>query len=65
MRPAWAEAPMITFLQSVLGMERVLYAMDYPYQYELNEVIETDNVTISKSDKKKLFQTNAEKVFAL
>jgi len=56
---------MITFLQSVLGMERVLYAMDYPYQYELNEVIETDNVTISKSDKKKLFQTNAEKVFAL
>ena len=60
---AWA--PVITFLQSVLGMERVLYAMDYPYQYELNEVIETDNVTISKSDKKKLFQTNAEKVFAL
>jgi 5-carboxyvanillate decarboxylase len=60
---AWA--PVITFLQSVLGMERVLYAMDYPYQYELDEVISTDNVPTSESDKKKLFQTNAEKVFAL
>lgn len=60
---AWS--PVITFLQSVLGIERVLYAMDYPYQYELDEVTATDNVPISKSDKKMLFQTNAEKVFAL
>ena len=60
---AWS--PVITFLQSVLGIERVLYAMDYPYQYELDEVTATDNVPISKSDKKRLFQTNAEKVFAL
>lgn len=57
--------PVITFLQSVLGIERVLYAMDYPYQYDLNEVMATDNVPISKGDKKMLFQTNAEKVFAL
>ena len=48
-----------------LGLERVLYAMDYPYQYEPEEVSATDGVPISKSDKKKLFQTNAEKVFAL
>ena len=60
---AWS--PVITFLQSVLGIERVLYAMDYPYQYELDEVTATDNVPISKSHKKMLFQTNAEKVFAL
>ena len=60
---AWS--PVITFLQSVLGVERVLYAMDYPYQYEPDEVIATDSVPISQSDKKKLFQTNAEKVFAL
>lgn len=60
---AWS--PVITFLQSVLGMERVLYAMDYPYQYELDEVTATDSVPISMSDKKKLFQTNAEKVFAI
>ena len=60
---AWS--PVITFLQSVLGVERVLYAMDYPYQYEPDEVTATDSVPISTSDKKKLFQTNAEKVFAL
>ena len=60
---AWS--PVITFLQSVLGMERVLYAMDYPYQYELDEVTATDSVPISMSDKKKLFQTNAERVFAI
>jgi 2,3-dihydroxybenzoate decarboxylase len=60
---AWA--PVITFVQSVLGMDRVLYAMDYPYQFEPDEVTATDNVPISDADKKKLFQTNAERVFAL
>jgi hypothetical protein len=39
--------------------------MDYPYQYQLAEVTATDNLPISKSGKKMLFQTNAEKVFAL
>ena len=60
---AWA--PVITFLQSVLGVERVLYAMDYPYLYEQSEATATDNVPITNADKKKLFQTNAEKLFAL
>ena len=60
---AWA--PVITFLQSVMGVDRVLYAMDYPYEFEGSEVTATDNVPMSPSDKKKLFQTNAEKVFGL
>lgn len=58
---AWA--PVITFVQSVLGMDRVLYAMDYPYQFEPGEVTATDRVPISEADKKQLFQTNAERVF--
>jgi 5-carboxyvanillate decarboxylase len=60
---AWS--PAITFVQSVLGMDRVLYAMDYPYQFELDEVTATDQVPISDADRKKLFQTNAEHVFSL
>jgi 5-carboxyvanillate decarboxylase len=60
---AWS--PAITFVQSVLGMDRVLYAMDYPYQFEPDEVIATDAVPISDADKTKLFQTNAERVFSL
>lgn len=60
---AWQ--PAILFCQQVLGVDRVLYAMDYPYQFVVEEVIETDNMPISLSDKKKLFQTNAERVFHL
>jgi 2,3-dihydroxybenzoate decarboxylase len=60
---AWA--PVITFVQSVLGMDRVLYAMDYPYQFEPSEVTATDSLPIADADKKKLFQTNAELVFGL
>jgi 5-carboxyvanillate decarboxylase len=58
-------APAITMAQSVLGMERVLYAMDYPYQYRVEEVVMTDKFPISAANKKKLFQKNAEKVFQL
>jgi 5-carboxyvanillate decarboxylase len=60
---AWA--PVITFIQSVLGMDRVLYAMDYPYQFEVSEVIASDDVPMSEVDRKKFFQTNAERVFSL
>lgn len=58
-------APAITMAQSVLGMDRVLYAMDYPYQYRVEEVRMTDRFPISAANKKKLFQKNAEKVFSL
>jgi len=60
---AWA--PAITFVQSVIGIDRVMYAMDYPYQFELYEVDATDDVPIGDDEKKKLFQTNAEAVFSL
>lgn len=60
---AWG--PAIRFAQDVLGADRVLYAMDYPYQFDLEEVIATDEIPISFGDKKKLYQLNAEKVFSL
>lgn len=60
---AWE--PAITFCQSVLGMDRVLYAMDYPYQFVPEEVAVTDNLPISAAETKMLYQTNAEKVFDL
>ena len=58
-------APAITMAQSVLGIDRILYAMDYPYQYVPEEVTLTDNFPMTAADKKKLFQLNAEKVFKL
>jgi 5-carboxyvanillate decarboxylase len=60
---AWA--PVISFIQSVLGVDRVLYAMDYPYQFEIDEVIASDDVPMSTEARKKFFQTNAERVFSL
>jgi 2,3-dihydroxybenzoate decarboxylase len=60
---AWE--PAISFCQSVLGMDRVLYAMDYPYQFVLDEVTASDNLSLGAADKKKFFQLNAERVFAL
>jgi len=60
---AWE--PPILYAQSVLGTDRVLYAMDYPYQFVPEEVKVTDDLPISDTDKKKLYQTNAERVFSL
>lgn len=57
--------PAITFAQQVLGAERVLYAMDYPYQFVASEVVACDDIAMSAADKKKFFQTNAEQVFHL
>jgi 2,3-dihydroxybenzoate decarboxylase len=60
---AWQ--PAIEFCQKVIGVDRVLYAMDYPYQYEVDEVRACDAMTISSADKKAFYQTNAERVFQL
>jgi len=48
-----------------LGEDRVMYAMDYPYEYVADEVRTHDNLDITPEQKKKLMQTNAERVFNL
>jgi predicted TIM-barrel fold metal-dependent hydrolase len=60
---AWE--PAIRFCQQVLGPERVLYAMDYPYQADRAEVAAYDALDIPAAHKRMLMQTNAETVFQL
>lgn len=60
---AWE--PAIKFCIGVLGEDRVMYAMDYPYQFVADEVRTHDLLDISPQAKKKLMQTNAERVFNL
>lgn len=60
---AWE--PGIKFCMDVMGPERVLYAMDYPYQQSSDEVAVYDRMDISAEHKKMLMQTNAEHVFRL
>jgi len=60
---AWE--PAVMFTRSVVGADRVLYAMDYPYQYVAEEVAAMDRLPLSEIEKKAFFQTNAELVFNL
>jgi 5-carboxyvanillate decarboxylase len=61
---AWA--PAIQFTQQVLGVDRVLYAMDYPYQFNLEEVGALERETgVPEEVLRKFYQTNAERAFKL
>ena len=58
-------APAILFAIQVLGIERVMYAMDYPYQFVPDEVKVTDELPVTEADRDKLYRANAERVFQL
>jgi 2,3-dihydroxybenzoate decarboxylase len=60
---AWE--PPIKYSLDVLGEDRVMYAMDYPYEFVADEVRAHDLLDIPLETKKKLMQTNAERVFKL
>ena len=60
---AWA--PAVKFAQDFMGMDRVLYAMDYPYQHAVDEVGFMDQMQLSPEDKMRFFQTNAETLFKI
>jgi 2,3-dihydroxybenzoate decarboxylase len=60
---AWE--PAIKFAQDVVGEDRVMYAMDYPYQYVTDEVRAMDAMDMTPEVKKKFMQTNAERWFKL
>jgi 5-carboxyvanillate decarboxylase len=60
---AWA--PAITFCRQVLGPDRVLYAMDHPYEYVPEEVTIQDGLPLAPAELKAFFQTTAENVFHL
>ena len=60
---AWE--PAILFAQQTLGIDHVLYAMDYPYQADASEVLAMDAMALADADKKRFFETNAERLFDL
>jgi 2,3-dihydroxybenzoate decarboxylase len=60
---AWE--PVILYAQQVLGADRVMYAMDYPYQFVPEEVAVTDKLPIPAEQTEMLYQRNAERIFKL
>ncbi|NPT36433.1 amidohydrolase family protein [Paraburkholderia xenovorans] len=61
----FAEEKPIRYVLDFMGADRVMYAMDYPYQHSNEQVIQLDNLNIGDEDKVKYFQTNAERVFGI
>jgi 5-carboxyvanillate decarboxylase len=60
-----AHEPAIKFTQEMMGVDRVMYAADYPYQHTIDEISRLDGMNISEDDKRRFFQTNAETAFRL
>lgn len=53
----------LDFSIKALGVENVLWAIDYPYQPSAPAVAFIDSAPISDADKEKIYQGNAERVF--
>jgi 5-carboxyvanillate decarboxylase len=60
---AWG--PALKFTQDFMGVDKVLYAMDYPYQYAPEEVGLLEAMDMTADVKRKFFQDNAAKVFSI
>jgi len=60
-----ADAPPIMYVHDVIGAERIMYAMDYPWQYEPSETGILDDLPMNDADKKLFFEGNARRIFKL
>lgn len=60
---AWE--PVILYVRQVLGADRVMYAMDYPYQYVPDEVAAMDALSITEVEKREFYENIATRLFRL
>jgi 5-carboxyvanillate decarboxylase len=58
-------APTVHFMQDVLGPDKVLFAVDYPFEDQPWTMKQVDSIDMPDEHKKMFFQTNAERVFHL
>jgi 5-carboxyvanillate decarboxylase len=57
-------APLQTAI-AVMGIDNILFAADYPFEVVRDSVTAMDAMPLAETDKKKIYQTNAERVFGL
>ncbi|HJB63447.1 MAG TPA: amidohydrolase family protein [Candidatus Microbacterium pullistercoris] len=57
--------PAVTFVREAVGLERLMFAWDYPYQWNPDEVATYETLAWPTEDKRQFFQTTAEEVFGL
>ncbi|PJE25819.1 2,3-dihydroxybenzoate decarboxylase [Pseudooceanicola antarcticus] len=58
-------APPVKYVQEVIGQDRMMYAMDYPWQYVPEEVGVFDHMDVSDAAKKSFYEDVARKVFKI
>jgi 2,3-dihydroxybenzoate decarboxylase len=57
--------PGVKFCQQVLGMDKVLFAIDYPFEENLKTVAQAETIPMTDAEKLMFYQTNAERVFKI
>lgn len=58
-------APAVRMCQEVLGVEKVLFAIDYPFEKDVEAVAAAEAVPMSARDDEQFFHRNAERVFGI
>ncbi len=57
--------PALRLSLDVLGAERILFAADFPYEDDAEAVRFMDGAMVTEEERKKIYRTNAERVFKL
>jgi len=57
--------PAVRFCQNQLGVDKVLFAVDYPFEKIIETVAQSETIEMSNSDKRKFYELNAVSVFNL
>jgi 5-carboxyvanillate decarboxylase len=58
-------APPIMFVREVIGPDRMMYAMDYPWQFVPEEVAELEKMPLDEAAMKQFFEGNARRTFRI
>ena len=57
--------PALRLTMDVLGSEKIMFGIDYPFGLGLADIEFMDTVTISDSDREKIYYKNAEQLFRI
>jgi 5-carboxyvanillate decarboxylase len=57
--------PALRLSLDVLGVERILFAADFPYEDDAEAVLFLDGATVTEEERKQIYETNAVRVFKL
>jgi predicted TIM-barrel fold metal-dependent hydrolase len=57
--------PVLQFVCSVLGHDRIMFATDYPYESSRDAAQFMESVQLSNTDKEKICHLNAEELLGL